>query len=87
MQYFGVRMFSGEGKVWNVMEIIDCWNLLVHVRTYPGRAGFSVSCLPEDVIVVSLPTLLRRCDCVSMLCDAFACGVLVLAMRRYSCET
>ena len=48
-------MFSGDGKVWNVMEIIDCWNVWVHVRTYPGRAGFSVNRLFEDVIVVSLP--------------------------------
>ena len=47
-------MFSSEGKVWNVMEGFDCWNLRVHVRTYPGRAGVSVSCLPEGVIAVSL---------------------------------
>ena len=47
-------MFSGEGKVVNVLEIIDCLNLRVHMRTYPGRAGVSVDRLPEGVIVVSL---------------------------------
>ena len=56
MQYFGVCMFSGEDKVWNVLEIFLKVNLLVRVRTYPGRAGVSVNRLPEGVIVVSLPT-------------------------------
>ena len=32
-------MSSGEGGVWNVLEIFVCWNLWVDVRTNPGRAG------------------------------------------------
>ena len=67
-----------------VLENVDCWNVWVLVRINPGRAGDSVGRPPKDVLVLlGFVKPLSGRDYVPMLRDAFACGVLVLAMRRY----
>ena len=50
----------------------------------PGRVGVFLSCPPEGVLVlVGLKrSFFNWCDCVSMLRDASARGVLVLVTRR-----
>ena len=54
------------------------------MRINPGRAEDSVGRPAEDVLVLlGFVKPLSGRDCVSMLRDAFACGVLVLAMIRY----
>ena len=66
-----------------VLESVDCWFLWILLRINPGRAGDSVGRPPEEVLVLlGFVKLLSGRDCVPMLRDAFACGVLVLARSR-----
>ena len=53
------------------------------MRINPGRAEDSVGRPPEEVLVLlGFVKPLSGRDCVPMLRDAFACGVLVLARSR-----
>ena len=50
VRYFGVDVLGG-GRASECVKICVCWNLWVHVRTNPGRAGVSLSRPPGGVPV------------------------------------
>ena len=67
-----------------VLESVDWWNDWVYVRTNPGRAVDSIGRPPKGVLVpVGFVKPLSGRDCVPMLRDAFACGLLTLVTRCF----